>query len=126
MWLLVRLFGWFGWTRSEGSGAAALSADNGTGEGGGNSSIHFAHQDNSVSWSGATNTPVTKVGTKPGMRPGYFDVLLRYDSADALRAAQDEMAVNEAEGKFFLKVRVPVIAREHFDQNRPAEFQVRW
>jgi hypothetical protein len=107
-----------------GSGGVTTEADNGSGQYGGNGSVHWQTVEGGAVFEGVDKVPLSLVGASYG-KPGHLKVALRYDSPEQMRAALDEMIVEQEPGKTIVHLLVPVRHRVDFNRDdQPHEIRV--
>jgi hypothetical protein len=98
---------------------------------GGNGSVHWevAHSaERSGVIRGRDPVSLLTVGRKRGLKRGSYKVSLRYDTADAARRALENATIEKRNGKYFVTLYVPLVARTkpHYERNDSAEVRVDW
>ncbi len=73
-----------------------------------------------LTWEAHAPFDCAAVGTKPGLTPGHFDVLLRFADEDSLRQSVETITTHDEDGKCFVDIVVPMVADEE------PEVQMRW
>jgi len=73
-----------------------------------------------LTWEAHEPFDTATVGTKPGMTPGHFDVVLQYADESSLQRSIDGIKTHDEDGKYFLDIVVPMSADEE------PEVQLRW